>query len=137
MTAPPFARMPWFPRDFRSSTLGWPHVAKSIYHDLLDAQWDIGGSSVGTLPADETQLQRIAAATPAEWREAWPYIEAKFPTVEGGRRNARLEHHRAIAVEEFVARRRGAEATNRKRYGKRKPAANGPTASLSDTPSES
>lgn len=63
--APAFARMPWFPRDFASSTRGWPLVARAIYRELLDAQWDAGGSSVGTLPADEQLLRAIAGASPA------------------------------------------------------------------------
>jgi uncharacterized protein YdaU (DUF1376 family) len=136
MTAqlPPFHRMPWYPRDFLAATRGWPLVARGLYHVLLDAQWDLGGFGVGTLPADEKQLQCIAAATPAEWREAWPYVEPKFPKADGGRRNARLEHHRAAAIHEFKARRKGAEATNRKRYGNRQ---NGAVSSASDTPGDS
>ena len=117
MNLPPFHRMPWYPRDFASATRGWPMVARGLYHALLEAQWDVGGATVGTLPDDEKQLQRIAAATPAEWRQAWPYCEPKFPKVEGGRRNARLEHHRAVAIAEYLARRRGVMKTNAKRWG--------------------
>ena len=138
MTGPPFHRMPWYPRDFASATRAWPLVARGLYHALLDAQWDIGGSSVGTLPDDVKQLQRIAAATPAEWRQAWPFVGPKFPKVEGGRRNARLEHHRAVAIAEYEARRRGVTVTNAKRYGTRgAPSGNGPAASLSDTGNKS
>jgi uncharacterized protein YdaU (DUF1376 family) len=119
MTTPPFPRMPWYPRDFASSTRGWPLVARGVYRELLDCQWDAGGSGVGTLPDDEEHLQRLAGATAGEWRVAWPYIKLKLPKVKGGRRNGRLEHHRAVAVREFEARRRGAAATNLKRYGDR------------------
>jgi hypothetical protein len=87
----------WFPRDFRSSTLGWPHVAKSIYRDLLDCEFDMG---MGGLPADPANLRALIGATPAEWRTSWaPFVEAKFPIgADGLRRNARLEQHRQKAV---------------------------------------
>lgn len=85
----------WFPRDFRSSTLGWPLVAKAIYRELLDAQFDMGG-----LPADPAKLRALVAATPTEWRHSWaPFLEAKFPVGEDGlRRNRRLEQHRQRAI---------------------------------------
>jgi uncharacterized protein YdaU (DUF1376 family) len=119
MSAPQFARMPWYPRDFASSTRGWPLVARAVYRELLDAQWDAGGaSSAGTLPEDDEALRLLAGATPAEWKAAWPrYVEMKFPRVDSGRRNARLESHRQAAVAEFLARQKGAEITNRKRWG--------------------
>jgi uncharacterized protein YdaU (DUF1376 family) len=116
---PPFARMVWFPRDFRSATLGWSLVARAVYRELLDAQWDLGGSGVGTLPDDEKQLRELARVTPAEWRKAWPFVEPKFPRVPGGgRRNERLEQHRQEALRVFEGRRRGAAKTNEKRWGK-------------------
>jgi uncharacterized protein YdaU (DUF1376 family) len=115
--APPFARMPFYPRDFRSSTLGWPLIARGAYRELLDAQWDSGGASIGTLPDDEEALRSIVGATPAEWKVAWRFIEAKFPRVDGGRRNERLESHRKVAVDEFEKRRKGALKTNAKRWG--------------------
>jgi uncharacterized protein YdaU (DUF1376 family) len=115
--AAPFARMPFYPRDFRSSTLGWPLVARGIYLELLFAQWDNGGTNVGTLPEDEEALRMIAGATPTEWKAAWRFAEPKFPKVPGGRRNARLEAHRKSAVEEFTKRRKGAMKTNAKRWG--------------------
>ena len=113
---PPFARMPYYPRDFRSSTLGWPLVARGVYRELLDAQWDSGGAGVGTLPDDEEALRTIVGASPAEWKTAWRYIAPKFPQVDGGRRNHRLEMHRQTAIEEFVKRRKGALTTNAKRW---------------------
>jgi len=116
---PPFARMPFYPRDFRSSTLGWPLIARGAYRELLDAQWDSGGAGIGTLPDDEEALRSIVGASPAEWKVAWRYIAAKFPQVEGGRRNPRLETHRQAAIEEFEKRRKGAITTNAKRWGQR------------------
>ena len=116
-TPPSFARMPLYPRDFRSSTLGWPLVARGAYYELLCAQWDCGGATVATLPGDDEALRNIAGATPAEWRIAWPYLKPKFPEVDGGRRNARLETHRRAAVDEFMRRRKGAQKTNAQRWG--------------------
>jgi hypothetical protein len=114
---PQFAWLKWYPRDFRSSTLGWPLVARAVFRELIDAQWDQGGASIGTLPDDEDALRAIAGANVAEWKLAWRYVEPKFPKVEGGRRNARLELHRLEALEEFKKRRRGAATTNAKRWG--------------------
>lgn len=117
---PPFARMPFYPRDFRSSTLGWPLVARAAYRELLDAQWDSGGAGIGTLPDEEEALRSIVGASPAEWKVAWRYIASKFPQVDGGRRNQRLEMHRKAAIEEFDKRRKGAITTNTKRWGQRR-----------------
>jgi uncharacterized protein YdaU (DUF1376 family) len=117
VSAPQFSRMPFYPRDFRSSTLGWPLIARGAYLELLAAQWDQGGSNVGTLPADPEALRMMIGAVPDEWAIAWRFIELKFPCVDGGRRNARLEVHRAAAVQEYESRRRGAAATNAKRWG--------------------
>lgn len=115
---PQFARMPWYPRDFKSSTLAWPLAARAIYRELLDAQWDVGGAGAGVLPDDEAVLRRMVDATPTEWRAAWPLVAPKFPRVPGGRQNPRLEEHRAAAVREFEGRQRGAASTNRKRWGR-------------------
>lgn len=118
-TAPRFYRMPWIPRDFASSTRTWPLVARAVYRELLDAQWDIGGMSIGTLPDDADELRLLARATPTEWRIAWKYVEPKFPLVESGRRNARLEEHRANSNKQHAARALGAAKTNAKRWGNR------------------
>lgn len=115
---PPFARMPWYPRDFASSTRGWPLAARGVYRELLDAQWDMGGSGgPGTLPADEEALRMIAGASTSDWKVAWRFVESKFPHVNGGRRNERLEAHREAAIAEFNNRRKGAIKTNAKRWG--------------------
>ena len=115
MTAgPQFARLPWFPRDFASSTKGWPLLARGAYRELLDAQWDMGA-----LPADPAALCIIAGATKAEWRKVWPHLESKFPVASDGmRRNERLEQHRTVAIELFEKRQKGAKITNNKRWGK-------------------
>jgi len=89
-----FAMLPWFPSSFMSSTRGWPLTAKGIYRELLDVQWEQGG-----LPADAADLRELVGATPQEWRH-WPRVESKFPLgADGLRRNARLEAHRAKALE--------------------------------------
>lgn len=91
---PQMARMPWYPRDFASATRGWPLVARGIYRELLDAQWDLGG-----LPNDAEVLRGIAGASPAEWRRGWPVVRSKFRVGPDGRlRNARLEQHRETAL---------------------------------------
>ena len=128
MSAPPqFPWLKWYPRDFASSTRGWPIPARGVYRELLDAQWDAGGVDVGTLPDDEEHLREIARATPAEWKVAWRFVASKFPQVEGGRRNGRLEEHRQESIAEYLGRSKGAALTNAKRWGHR----NGRSASRS------
>jgi hypothetical protein len=92
--------MPWFPRDFLSSTRGWRLIPRAIYRELLDAQWEQGG-----LPANPPTLRVLIGATPFEWRAGWPLVEPKFPEGEDGlRRNLRLEEHRQRAIS--IARKR-------------------------------
>lgn len=106
-------RMPWYPRDFRSSTLLWPLVARGVYRELLDLSWDLGG-----LPADPDDLREILRASLEEWKRAWPYIEPKFPIAEDGlRRNPRLEIHRKAAQRMRAGKSAGAAMTNAKRWG--------------------
>ena len=120
MTAPSFPRMPWYPRDFASSTRTWPFAARGVYRELLDAQWDIGGSLPGVLPDDPNQLRELArGVSEADWKVAWRFVARKFPRVKGGRQNVRLEEHRQIAVREYQARRRGAENANEARRSAR------------------
>lgn len=109
---PQMPRMPWYPRDFRSSTLGWSLVARAVYRELLDAQWDVSG-----LPVDPEDLRAIAQASLAEWKKAWRHVEAKFPVdADGKRRNPRLELHRADALQLAAKRRKAAK----KRWSGRK-----------------
>ncbi len=110
---PQFPRLPWFPRDFASATRGWPLVARAVYRELLDCQWDMG-----ELPNDEDVLRRMVDATRDEWEIAWPIVRAKFVLSDDGTlRNARLEQHRAQAVELWRRRSAGAWKTNQKRWG--------------------
>jgi uncharacterized protein YdaU (DUF1376 family) len=120
---PAFHRMPWYPRDFASSTRTFPLVARGAYRELLDAQWDIGGMNSGFLPADPEELRELVRATPDEWKIAWRFLERQFPRVEGqmGRQNGKLEQHRQAAVREYLKRKAGADATNAARWGNRSP----------------
>lgn len=86
----PLAMMPWFPPDFLSSTRGWSVTAKGVYRELLDAQWELGD-----LPEGSEELRVLIGATKAEWKAGWPKCEAKFPLIDGRRRNPRLEEHRS------------------------------------------
>lgn len=116
---PRFAWLKWYPRDFASSTSTWPLIARAVYRELLDLQWNEGGlERPGTIPEDPKRLRDIVHASSAQWRLAWPLVEGKFPIVEGGgRRNPRLEELRVEAVSEYLSRRKGAAATNVKRWG--------------------
>jgi uncharacterized protein YdaU (DUF1376 family) len=119
MSDPQFARLPWYPRDFASSTRGWSLTARGIYRELLDAQWDKGGSSPGFLPDHPEQLRMIAGASRNEWKVGWPVVAPKFPKVDGGRQNARMEEHRRQALEAFAKKSRAGKLGNSKRWGDR------------------
>jgi uncharacterized protein YdaU (DUF1376 family) len=119
MTASGFPWLKWFPRDFASSTRGWPLVARGVYRELLDCQWDLGGSQPGILPDDPEQLRELARARASEWKVAWRFVARKFPRVAGGRQNARLEEHRKASIRELTGRQKGAQRTNAKRWGDR------------------
>jgi len=111
--SPQMAKMPWYPRDFASSTRGWPLEACGAYRELLDAQWDMG-----SLSADSEELRPLSRATPAQWRVAWKYIEPKFPIgADDRRRNPRLEVHRRKAIAQFNSQSAGGRAGNRHRWG--------------------
>lgn len=106
--------MPWYPRDFMSSTRGWALVARAAYRELLDAQWDMG-----ELPIGQDELRALAGATESEWAIAWPKIESKFPLNCSGRKNLKLERVRAdaeaYATRKSDAGRRGGLASASKR----------------------
>jgi uncharacterized protein YdaU (DUF1376 family) len=99
--------MPWFPRDFMSSTRGWPLIARGAYRELLDAQWDMG-----ELPIDQEELRLLCGATETEWATCWPRIEPKFPVNCAGRKNPRLEIHRQKAQTLYAQRALGARTAN-------------------------
>lgn len=112
-TKPQMPRMPWYPASFYATTRTWPFIARAVYRELLDIQWDAGG-----LPDDTEALRNMLGVTPKEWRLAWPFVGPKFQIGDDGLlRNARLEQHRDRALELQEHRRRGAQTTNRKRWG--------------------
>lgn len=111
---PAFPMLPWFPAAFMSSTRGWTVTSRGIYRELLDCQWEMGD-----LPPDASALQRLIGASAKEWK-SWPTVEPKFPIgADGRRRNLSLERHRSKSLELNARHRRGAEATNAKRWGNR------------------
>ena len=74
-------------------------VVKYSKEDIVPVRAKLRFSTLIVLPEDEEILRSIAGATPAEWKLAWRYVEPKFPQVEGGRRNARLEYRDALRPE--------------------------------------
>ena len=115
MTASGMAMMPWFHRDFLAATQGWTAAECGAYFLLLGAQWEMG-----QVPRDMTQLAAIARATPREFRAIWRRVGRKFsPSGNEGFINARLEQHRANALELREQHRTGAARTNEKRWGNR------------------
>lgn len=103
---------PWYPSDWLSETRGWSLLERGLRHELLDCQWDLG-----TLPASPGELQALVSASPAEWRQAWPRVQASFPRVNGGRQNARLAALREDRQRAYARRRDAAQRTNHARWG--------------------
>lgn len=108
------AMMPWFPRDFIAATRAMRIAERCAYRELLDFQWELG-----VLPADECRLARLIGFTDAEFADAWPGIQHKFITVEGGIANKRLEEHRVKALQQRDMKRKGAAIVNAKRSAER------------------
>lgn len=104
---------PWYPGDHLRRTRGWPLIARGIYRELLDAQWDMG-----RLPADPEALKVLVGATAKEWEAAWPFIEREFERKGEYRQSYHLEYLRGEAQRKHEASRRGAAVTNAKRWGK-------------------
>lgn len=118
MSGKSLAMMPWFPRDFIASTLGWRLLDRALYRCLLDAQWELG-----SLPDDHEELTLIAGATPSEFAAAWPRVSSKFEAIASGRLvNIRLEEHRTKALkikdERAEAGKRGGQASGQSRKAK-------------------
>lgn len=111
MSGLPF--LPWYPSNFLSSTRGWPLIARAIYRELLDAQWELEG-----LPAEPSELREMIGASAPEWKFWRQFVERKFPIGEDGlRRNPTLEEHRAKSLALRERNRAGANKTNAKRWG--------------------
>ena len=102
MSKPKQKRLPyikWFPSDFAGATRGWSIVARGLYRELIDAQWDMGG-----LPNDEAALRRIVAFDPdMDWTAAWSVVRSKFELCADGKlRNAKVEQLRELAGAEAI-----------------------------------
>lgn len=105
--------MPWFPSDFRGSTVAYTFVERALYRELLDAQW-----MLGKLPADTERLARVADMTHDEFLDAWKTVKEKFELVDGCFVNKKMEQHREKAERLQEQRRTAAQAsveTRRKR----------------------
>lgn len=77
---------PWMPLyvgDYRRDTAHLSALEHGAYLLLIMHYWQ-----AGELPADDRQLSRIAACTPAEWRRIKPTIQAFF---SDGWKHARIE----------------------------------------------
>ena len=106
ITKPQMPRMPWYPSAFYATTRPWPFIARAVYRELLDIQWD-----AGALPDDPDALRNMIGVTPKEWRVAWPIVGPKFQAGDDGMlRNARLEAHRLVALQLSDKRRDAANA---------------------------
>jgi hypothetical protein len=110
----PLAWYRWYPGDHLRVLRGWPLIARAVYRELLDAQWDLG-----VLSAAPERLRAIVGASEAEWRIAWSWCRRHFPRAGTGRRNPALEALRATQVALVEHRRRAGQAGNDKRWGSR------------------
>lgn len=87
--------LPLFFGDFLAATAEWSGEEQALYLLLLGHQW-----SLGSLPADETKLQRLVRWERKSFRAAWGTVQEKFSESEsepGRLVNARLEEHRERA----------------------------------------
>jgi uncharacterized protein YdaU (DUF1376 family) len=79
-------------RDWLSSTtiLTMDCAARGIYIMLMSHQFEDG-----SLPADSATLQRLAHATPREWKSFEPFLNKCFPVQEDGtRQNQKVAEQR-------------------------------------------
>lgn len=83
----------WYPRDwFASESFHLLSLdAQGAYRNLLDHAWEKDG-----LPSDPRVLQKLAGASPSQWKHIWPALAHLFQAGPDGRlRNARQEVERA------------------------------------------
>jgi uncharacterized protein YdaU (DUF1376 family) len=82
---------PWYVGEWMSSGTARAMTLeqRGLFRELLDHQWN-----EGSLPADETQLQRLASATPEEFSRSWPIVKQRFTPRKGRLCNGRLEEIR-------------------------------------------
>lgn len=105
--------IPFFGRDFLTSTTGWTAEERGHYVTLLIVQWEQG--SVPDAP------ERLEIVSPGLSR-CWAILEPKFPISSPGRRqNPRMEMHRAKASALKDARTEAGKIGNQKRWGETPP----------------
>jgi hypothetical protein len=110
----PLAWSRYYPGDHLRLVRGWPLIARAVYRELLDAQWDLE-----VLPAAPQRLREIVGASAEQWRIAWSFCARHFPRDSVDRRNPELERLRAIQIGLVERCRRAARLANRARWGHR------------------
>lgn len=95
---------PWYINDWLGSATRAAMSAeeRGIYRDLLDSCW-----RDGSLPCDESVLQRIAAVTDKEWRRSWPAVKGKFEERDGRLWNPKVDAKRPSVIQSKEDRRAG------------------------------
>lgn len=101
--------------DEMAETVCLDLAARGAYRSIRLALWMAGG----WLPHDTRTIARAASIDSSEWNQVWPCIRHLFVIDED---RERVYHERdaeamASALNEQANRRRGADATNAKRYG--------------------
>ena len=105
---------PWYINDWLGSAtraLMTPEQ-RGIYRDLLDVCW-----RDGSLPVDESSLQRIAAVSDKEWRRSWPGVRVKFEERDGRLWNPKVDAKRPSVAHAKASRSTSAEKAARTRWG--------------------
>lgn len=104
---------PWYINDWLGSATRALMTAeqRGIYRDLLDFCW-----RDGSLPVDESSLQRIAAASDKEWRRSWPGVRQKFVEREGRLWNPKVDAKRPAVEHAKAIRSASAEKASRARW---------------------
>lgn len=108
----PIGWYPWYPRDFATSIAvrSMSLVARGIYRELLDIQWEHGCLT------DVERLLNIIQATPEQWQEFAPYLHECFPNG----RNERLHLLREDAKERKELKRQAGKKSGEMRRSKAK-----------------
>ena len=112
MSTDGLAMLPWFHSSFLASTQGWTFEERGAYFMLLGAQWE-----TGPLPNEMNRLAAIVGIQLSTMKLLWRTVGQKFKAIDAGLINERLEEHRQRSVTLRDAKRRGAAATNAKRWG--------------------
>ena len=86
---------------------------RGLFGDLCDLMATDGGSLID----DEATLQRRAACTAREWRNAWPKVRQCFEARDGRLSNFKLTYALENAAKSFDARSKGGKATAELRWG--------------------